>query len=199
VLEARRRGLLKAGASQEEEQGAVQRLLQDEVLSKISITDDEVASYYRDHAADFRSPETIVLRQILVPTQAEAMDIRRRLLRDPKSFETLAQSRSHSPEAGAGGLMGSFSRGQLPAELEQAAFPLAVAGLSDVVATPLGFHILRLDAKQPERDRGLEESRGEIRARLSREQSDQATRQFVRGLLARAEVNHEAAMPSRSS
>lgn len=192
VLEARHRGLLKAGASQEEEQAAVQKLLQDEVLSKIHVSDDEVAGYYHDHAADFRSPETIVLRQILVPTQTEALDIRRRLLRDPKSFETLAQSRSHSPEASAGGLMGAFSRGQLPAELEQAAFALSVAGLSDVVATPLGFHILRLDAKQPERDRGLEESRAEIRARITRERSDQATRQFVRGLLARAKVNHEA-------
>ena len=95
--------------------------------------------------------------------------------------------------------MGSFSRGQLPAELEKAAFPLPVAGLSDVVATPLGFHILRLDAKQPERDLGLEESRGEIRARILREESDQATRQFVRGLLARAKVNHEAVdIPSPS-
>ena len=99
VLEARRRGLLKAGASQEEEQAAVQKLLQDEVLSKITITEDQIASYYHDHAADFRSPETIVLRQILLPTQTEAMDIRRRLLRDPKSFEARREAARAGPGA----------------------------------------------------------------------------------------------------
>ncbi len=199
VLESRRRGLLKAGASQEEEQRAVQRLLNDEVLSKVTVSEEDIAAYYRDHAADFRTPETVVVRQILVTTQAEALGVRRRLLRDPRSFESLAQTRSRSPEASAGGMMGAFSRGQLPAELEQAVFSLPVAGLSDVVQTPMGFHVLRLDAREPAQDRSLEESRNAIRAILIRQQSDKATRQFVRELLARAKVNHEAAELLRTS
>jgi parvulin-like peptidyl-prolyl isomerase len=193
VLEARRRRMLKAGSSQEEQRAAVQKLLTDEVLSKTTVAGDEIAAYYTDHISEFRTPETVVVRQILVSTQAEAVGIRRRLSRDPKSFESLAQSRSHSPEASAGGLMGSFSRGQLPAELEAAVFALPVAGLSEVVASPLGFHVLRLDARDPARDRSLDECRGEIRAMLMQEQAEQATRQFVRELLARAKVNHEAA------
>jgi peptidyl-prolyl cis-trans isomerase C len=193
VLEARRRGLLKAGSSQEEERAAIQTLLTDEVLSKLSVSDEEIASYYRDHPDEFRTPDTVVVRQILVPTRAEALDVRRRLARDPRSFEALAQSRSKSPEASAGGLMGSFSRGQLPAELEEVAFSLQVGTFSDVVETPLGFHVLRVDAREPERALTLDESRGRIRDELMRQRSDQATRQFLRGLLARAKVNHEAA------
>jgi len=193
VLEARSQGLLKAGASEEEEQAAVQKLLTSEVLSKVEVDDAEVAAYYQAKAQDFRTPETIVLRQVLVSTEAEARDIRGRLLKDPKSFESMAQSRSRSPEASTGGLMGAFSRGQLPADLEKVAFALPVQGLSDVVASPLGFHILRLDARQPERDRTLEECRSEIRDLLLRQKSDLAVRQFTRSLLARAKVNHEAA------
>ena len=56
----------------------------------------------------------MTLRQILVPTETEARDVRRRLQKDPKSFEALARARSKAPEAAAGGLMGTFSRGQLP-------------------------------------------------------------------------------------
>jgi peptidyl-prolyl cis-trans isomerase C len=199
VLEARRRGLLKAGASQDEESTAVQNLLGDQVLSKVTVSEDEIAAYYNAHASDFRTPETVVVRQILVTTQAEALGIRRRLLRDPRSFESLAQSRSRSPEASAGGMMGAFSRGQLPAELEQAVFPLPVAGLSDVVATPMGFHVLRVDAREPAKDRSLEECHDAIRSILVRQHSDLATRQYVRDLLARAKVNHEAAELIRTS
>ena len=45
----------------------------------------------------FASRRRVTLRQILVPTENEARDVRRRLQKDPKSFETLARSRSQGP------------------------------------------------------------------------------------------------------
>ena len=95
--------------------------------------------------------------------------------------------------------MGTFTRGELPSDLEAVAVALPVSGVSDIVPSPLGFHVLRVDARQAARERTLEECRHEIRALLTRRKSDQATRQFVRGLLARAKVNHEAAQPPRPS
>jgi parvulin-like peptidyl-prolyl isomerase len=95
--------------------------------------------------------------------------------------------------------MGTFTLGELPSELEAAAVALPVSGVSDVVLSPLGFHILRVDARQAARERKVEECREEIRALLTRQKSDQATRQFVRDLLARAKVNHEAAQLPRPS
>jgi len=200
VLEARSRGLVKVPASAEEEDMAAQKLLADEVLSRVGVTADEIAAYYAAHAEDFRVPETITLRQILVSSENEARDVRRRLQKDPKSFEPMAQARSRSPEAGKGGLMGTFTRGELPPELEAVALTLPVSEISDVVPSPLGFHVLRVDARQPPRERTLDECRDDIRALLMRQKSDQATRQFVRDLLSRAKVNHEAAAaPPRPS
>jgi len=198
VLEARGRGLVKPGVSPEEEVLAVRRLLEAEVLSGREVRAEEVDAFYADQAQDFSVPETVVLRQILVPTEGEARDVVRRLQNEPRGFATLAQSRSHSPEASQGGLMGRFARGQLPPELDAAAFALPVGGTSGIIATPLGYHVLRVDEHQPSRQRSVEECREEIRARLGREKSDQATRQFVRGLLARAKVNHEALEDPRS-
>jgi parvulin-like peptidyl-prolyl isomerase len=199
VLEARSRGLLKPGASAEDEEVAAQKLLADQVAPGILVTEDEVAAYYRDHAEAFRAAETLTLRQILLSSESEARDVRRRIVKDPKTFEPLAQSRSRSPEASKGGLMGTFKRGELPSELETAAFGLPAGGVSDVVLSPLGFHVLRVDARQSARERTLEECHDEIRALLTRQKSDQATRQFVLGLLARAKVNHEAAQRSLPS
>ena len=94
--------------------------------------------------------------------------------------------------------MGTFSRSQLPAELEAAAFSVPVGGMSDVIRSSLGYHVLRVDARVEARTASREESEGRIRGLLLREASDRKTREFVSELLARAKVNHEAAvLPSR--
>ena len=152
-----------------------------------------VADYYRQHASEFKRPETVTLRQILVTTPNEARDVQRRLLKQPKNFETLARTSSRGPEAPEGGLMGTFARGQLPPELETAAFGLPVGGMSEIVETTLGYHVLRVEAREAAHQESLEEAQGRIRALLSRQKSDQRIRQFVSELLAQAKVNHAAA------
>ena len=193
VLEARARGLVSAQGTPEQEEAAARKLLADEGVSGVEVKDEEVAAYFEAHRSEFQSPETVALRQILVPTMNEARDVRRRLLKDPRSFPALAQTLSRAPEASAGGLMGSFTRGQLPPELDKAAFALSAGQISEPVQTAFGFHVLRLDAKQPSREPALEESRDEIRSRLRHEKVDGKIQQFVAGLMARAKVNHEAA------
>ena len=195
VLEVIGRGWLAPGASLEAEQDATRRLLDAEVLAKLEVTPAEAEVYYGQHAGELAVPERLRLRQILVPTEAEAIEVRERLARDPQSFEGLAQTRSRGPEASTGGLMGSFARGELPLELEQAALALAPGRTSEIVKTPLGFHILKLDARAPARAATLEEAQEEIHAKLLREKSDAAVRQFVQGLLARAKVNDAVVNP----
>ena len=198
LIEARRRDLLDPAAAPEEEQRAVVRLLAEAVPAP-DVTEAEVGAYFEAHAAEFRVPETVTLRQILVGTLNEARDLKRRLLRDSRAFGTLAGSRSTGPEASAGGFMGTFERGQLPSELDEAAFALAPGRTSQPIETSLGYHVLRVDSRQPARELSLEEARGWIRGRLTRERADAAVRAFVAGLLSRAKVNHEAAFRTDSS
>lgn len=193
VFEARRRGFLDPGAGVEEEPRAVARLLA-EAVSPPEVTEEEIAAYYGAHAAELALPEAVTLRQILLPTQSEARDIRRRLVRDPKAFDALARSRSKGPEAAAGGHMGTFSRGQLPQELEEAAFSLPEGATSEPVATALGYHVMRVESRQQPRELTLDEARDRIAARLAREKRAEAERAFVAEILARSKVNHEAAL-----
>ena len=199
VLEARSRGLVARGDAEEKENESVRRLLTDAVLSQVSLTDAELDAYCQQHARDFDRPERIRLRQILVPTSNEARDVVRRLKKDPKSFATLAQTRSRGPEASTGGTMGTFGRGELPAELEGPAFALAAGETSDVVQSPLGYHVLRVDERVAASQTGLPECREAARAELLRQKSDTSVREFVQGLMARAKVNHEAVTGSRPS
>lgn len=199
VLEARARGLLGATSTPEEERAAVERLLGDAVVGQAEPSDEEVSTYFRDHAADLRVPERVWVRQILVPTENEARDVRRRLQKDPMSFEVLARTLSRSPEASTGGVMGSFARGELPAELEAVAFALAPREGTDVARTSLGWHVVRVDRREAAREPTLRESRERIRGELRRRKSDEAWRSYVRALLARAKVNHETFDPAPRS
>ena len=193
VLQARAQGLLPPDAKDEDEPVAVQRLVDQHLASRVSIGAEELRQRYAEHTAECTTPETVTLRQILVGTPNMARDVRRRVRKDAKTFDVLARTQSRAPEAAAGGLMGSFSRGELPAELEQPAFELRPGQTSEVIETALGFHVLKVESRQSAREASFEECEPRLRATLSRQKSDQEVRRFVAGLLARAKVNHEAA------
>jgi parvulin-like peptidyl-prolyl isomerase len=193
VLQARTQGLVKPGASADQEHSAVEALLA-RALPSITVSDGDVERYYREHIDSFRHPQQVTLHQILVPTENEARDVRRRLQRDPKSFEILARTRSRSPEASTGGLMGTFEPGQLPSELEAAAFSLPLGGTSEAIQTPLGYHLLRIDARVAEREEALAECAPRVRAQLQRAKTEESVRNFVQQLMSRAKVNHEIAL-----
>ncbi len=58
-------------------------------------------------------------------------------------FAELAKQHSDCPSGRSGGDLGSFCRGQMVPEFEQAAFALDTGATSDVVETPFGYHLIR--------------------------------------------------------
>ena len=193
VIEARRRGLLPAQAAPDQEAEAVTLLVSQEV-GRPEVSEEEIAAWQQAHAAELVAPARVSLRQVLVATPNEARDVKRRLGKDPRTFDTVARAVSKGPEAAVGGYMGTFARGELPPELEEAAFSLPEGATSEPILSPLGYHVLRVESRQEARPIPLEEARERIRDRLSREKRAAAERRFVAQLMARARVNHEAAL-----
>jgi parvulin-like peptidyl-prolyl isomerase len=137
------------------------------LLSTLSVADAAVAEYYDAHKRDFLQPERVQVSQILLPSEAQATDVLNRIKNvGEDQFRVAARAESTGIEAAKGGLLGEFSAGQLPPELEKAIFVLKTGETSRVVESSYGFHIFRLDKRFETRLQTLAEATPAIRAKL---------------------------------
>ncbi|MDB4991597.1 MAG: Peptidyl-prolyl cis-trans isomerase PpiD [Myxococcaceae bacterium] len=79
-------------------------------------------------------------------TEAEARTLADEIDKQAKApgadWAALAQHTDEPGSKATGGDLGSFARGQMVPAFERVAFALPVGGVSDVVQTPFGFHII---------------------------------------------------------
>jgi peptidylprolyl isomerase/peptidyl-prolyl cis-trans isomerase C len=88
----------------------------------------------------------ISVSHILVKHQYEAEDILRALEKG-KSFEELAQKYSTCPSAAQGGALGTFGKGRMDEDFEDAAFALKVGQTTHKpIRTKFGYHIIKRTA-----------------------------------------------------
>ncbi|MDP7463438.1 MAG: peptidylprolyl isomerase [SAR324 cluster bacterium] len=86
------------------------------------------------------------LRSTQNRSRGEALEMAKLLvagLEAGKDFAALAKVHSNGPSASKGGLLGSFTRGQMVPEFDKAVFALKPSEVSGVVETPFGFHIIK--------------------------------------------------------
>lgn len=152
----------------------------------------EALAYFEAHPEVARVEESVTIREILLGTLQDARDVVRIVGSDRNAFELLARTRSRSPQAGGGGLLGSFRRGELPPELERAVLSLSPGQISGIVTTAFGYHVLRLESKTLPATRSFAESRPDIESRLTEAKTRLRMKQLIDGLVSQAQVNYEA-------
>jgi len=138
------------------------RLRDRELEARVKVSDAEVEQYLREQTqAPAAAPTEINLAQVLVSVpegatpqqlaerQARAQEVLRRA-RAGEDFAALARAYSDAPEAASGGALGLRSPDRYPELFLQAAATLPVGGLSEVVRSGAGFHVLKvLEKRQP--------------------------------------------------
>lgn len=143
-------------------------------LNSLSVDEAAVAAFYDGHKSEFLQPERVQVSQILLDTEGRATELLSRIRTATEDqFRAVARAESKGLEASKGGLMGVFSAGQLPTDLEKAIFTLKTGEISRVVQSSYGFHIFRLDKRTESRLQSLADASPSIRSRLLDQKSEQ--------------------------
>lgn len=87
-------------------------------------------------------PEKVHCAHVLVKTEKEANAVLERLQKGEK-FANIAKEVSLCPSGKRGGDLGAFSRGAMVKEFAKAAFALQKGGLSPLVKTKYGYHVIK--------------------------------------------------------
>lgn len=138
------------------EQSLIDQYLYGKIYPLARVTDDEIAAYYNDHLDEFREPQKVIFRQILLPTEKSALELRPTVNRG--NFAALAKEHSIAPEADQGGKVGPFSREQLPTFFDLV-FNMQLGEISGIVRSDYGFHIIMPLERIPATTRSLGEAR----------------------------------------
>ena len=142
--------------------------------SRVTVTAADLEKYYKDHQEQFKVPDRVKVRHILIKTPsvlpgakpdekavAEARKKAEDILKQVKSggnFAELAKKNSDDPGSkAAGGELGWIVKGQTVPEFEKAAFSLDKGQTSDLVQTTYGFHIIQTEEKDVAHQKTLAE------------------------------------------
>jgi peptidyl-prolyl cis-trans isomerase D len=176
------------------------------VVAEVVITPAELQQYYSQHQDDYRIPETVTVRHILIKTptagadgkvdqkavdaaKAKADDVAKQL-KGGANFADLAKKYSDDPgSAKDGGLLPPLTKGRTVPEFEQAAFGTPVGQTTGVIRTSYGFHIIKVEGKQEPRLKPLDEVKAEIEPTLKQQKAAAQAQSVANTLQALARTN----------
>lgn len=163
----------------------------------MTVSDAEVRQFYQERPEYFERPAGVHLKQIYIrpkPTaqaaseeQWEAARARAQKalarIRAGENFETVARDVSDAPDRERGGDMGLMAIEQLPAVYQQAVAQLREGGMSDVLRSEFGLHIVMLVEKSGGERVTFEEAAPRIRRLIERTKAEEAVANWTAPIL----------------
>ena len=145
--------------AQTRDQLTIQHLLEREISNRVNVTDSEVSHFLENPQSRADMDVTYNLSHILIgiPESAspEAIQAAKKraddILRQLKAgadFEQIAVSYSQGADALKGGSLGWKKPGELPELFLSALSSMSPGGISEILRSPNGFHILKLNDKR---------------------------------------------------
>lgn len=173
-----------------------QRVLSQEVASRIAISREEARRYYEEHKDEFIRDERVFLQEIFISTQgkegeelAKAEKLAKELVeraRRGEKFEELARKHSDAVTASNGGDLGGWRKGELKKEIEDLIWDKEKGYVTDPIPTGNGWLILKVVAHHAAGLAAFEEVENEIMARLFEPRYQPKIREYLTELRQRA-------------
>ena len=178
---------------------AIRGLMDQVIMSKIIITDEETKSYYDANPQLFKQPEQVKASHILIKVAADATDAQKaearkkiedvqQKIKNGGDFAELAKEYSEGPSNVRGGDLGYFRRGQMVKPFEDAAFALQPNEVSGVVETQFGYHIIKVYDKKPEQVLAYSDVKEKLAQHMQQQKAEKEAGQYIEQLKKDAKI-----------
>lgn len=127
------------------------------LLLTAKVSDADLEAHFEANKDKYAKAEEVAASHILVDNEEACQEIYNKIKNEDLDFATAAKENSSCPSKEQGGSLGSFSRGRMVPEFEEAAFKMEVGEISEPVKTQFGYHIIKLDGKTPAQDVTLDQ------------------------------------------
>jgi parvulin-like peptidyl-prolyl isomerase len=169
-----------------EEKLLAEKVIRRSFHSQEKVDEKEAFQYYESHQSSFQIGQKVRARQIIVADGEEAIQILKRLKKG-ESFETVAIKKSLGPEKAQGGDLGYFGPGEKPAEFDHV-FSMEIGTISEVIKSPYGYHIFKLEEKIAPRQIPFEEAKLGILQDLEQKKGEENYQAWLKDLKGKARV-----------
>lgn len=171
-----------------------------EIVDNINISDDDIKAYYKAHEDELKTPEMVRARHILFRVDANAPEEEKQqalkkakdILDKIKSGEDFSQLASEFSDDTVtktnGGDLGVFAKGRMVKSFEDAAFALKTGEVSEIVETPFGYHIIKVEEKIDASVTPYDSVKDSIKQRLIQERTQSEITEFTEKALKDADV-----------
>ena len=175
----------------------LQRVQQDEVGSKLTITEEEARQYYAAHKDEFVEPATVTLREIAIDapttTQAgepgvsvgamdeaekEAAAVRARIA-GGEDFGKVAAEVSDAASKANGGLIGPFNMNDVSDALKTMLQTMKPGDVTQPLRTAKGFQILKLETMKTSAVQSFESVRDLVADKVYEARQESEMRKFL--------------------
>jgi peptidyl-prolyl cis-trans isomerase C len=183
------------------QQSKIQTLIDQEIISKIKIKEDEAKAYFDANSAQFDQKEKVRARHILMKVEKTAdektkADARKKLAEIQKKimsgedFAEMAKQHSQGPSNVKGGDLGYFGKGQMVKPFEEAAFMLASGEVSDIVETRFGYHLIKVEDRKAPQKAVYADQKQKIMGKLKNERIQKEVNTFITKLRKEAKIEN---------
>jgi parvulin-like peptidyl-prolyl isomerase len=166
-----------------------QRVVRQEVASRINVKKEELKKYYDEHKSEFVREERVFLREILVSTEGKdaagiaasekkAKDLAARASKGEK-FAEMAQANSDAQNAQFGGEMPGFKESELRPEIKAQVWDKPRGFVTPPIKLTNGFVIYKVEDHQKAGQAEFEEVENEIMDKVFSPRMQPAVRDYL--------------------
>jgi len=146
------------------------------------ITETSIKEYYEQHINEFKVPQKVEARHILIKVaedaeeekvkaaEKKAQQVYEMAVKKEQNFEELAKQYSEGPSKETGGYLGVFEKKAMVKPFADKAFSMKADEISKPVRTMFGWHIIKLMSKIDASTQTVEKASGKIRKALEQQE-----------------------------